>query len=153
VLSEIEDRAGEQPLKGARVAIQEYGVTNAELVAALTARGAQVRLVPVYRWALPEDVAPLKEAVTAIAGGRIDVAMFTTGVQVVHLWQIVTEMKLETQVRAGLARAVIGSIGPSTSDQLRQHDLAVDLEASHPKFGVLIRELAERSASIRRSKV
>ena len=151
VLAAIEARAGEQPLQGAGVAIQEYGVTNAELVEALTARGARVRRVPVYRWALPEDVAPLRNAVTAISHGLVDVAMFTTGVQVVHLWQIVTEMKLEAQVRAGLTRAVIGSIGPSTSDRLREYGLAVDLEASHPKFGVLIRELAERAT--RKSQV
>ena len=142
ILAELDARGG---LPSARIAIQEYGVTNAELVDALTARGATVSLVPVYRWALPEDVAPLRDAVAAIADGRVDIAMFTTGVQVVHLWRIVTEMRLEAQVRAGLARAVIGSIGPSTSDQLREYGLAVDLEASHPKFGVLIRELAERS--------
>ena len=147
-------RSGESgPLQGAAVAIQEYGVTNAELVEALTARGARVQRVPVYRWALPVDVAPLRNAVTAIANGLIDVAMFTTGVQVVHLWQIVVEMQMEAQVRAGLARAVIGSIGPTTSDRLREYGLAVDLEASHPKFGVLIRELAERSHRSSKSEV
>ena len=109
---------------------------------------AQVWLVPVYRYALPEGVGPLQMAVQAIADGRIDVAMFTTGVQVVHLFQIAAEMKLDGEVRAGLTRAVIGSIGPTTSDQLREHGLAVDLQAAHPKFGLLVRELAERSGSL-----
>jgi uroporphyrinogen-III synthase len=51
-------------------------------------------------------------------------------------------------VRRGLSRAVIASIGPSTTEELRRHAVAVDLEASHPKFGFLIRELAERSRSL-----
>jgi uroporphyrinogen-III synthase len=78
--------------------------------------------------------------------------MFTTGVQVVHLWQVVRDMKVEPEVRRGLARAVIASIGPTTSEELRRHGLSVDLEASHPKFGLLIRELAEHSEALLRTK-
>ena len=78
--------------------------------------------------------------------------MFTTSVQVVHLWQIVRERGAEAAVREGLARAVVGSIGPTTSEELRRHRLSVDLEASHPRFGLLIRELAERSEGLLRAK-
>ena len=67
-------------------------------IAAVKARGAQVMRVPVYRWALPEDVEPLKKAVTFVCRGEVDVAIFTTSVQVVHLWQIVGEMGLEAEV-------------------------------------------------------
>ena len=50
----VVDGSGES-LKGKRVAVQEYGVSNRELIDALEARGAQVTQVPVYRWALPDD--------------------------------------------------------------------------------------------------
>src|SRR5207245_7852412 len=60
-----------------------------ELLEELRRRGARVTSVPVYRWALPEDVAPLRNAATAISRGEVDVVMFTTSVQLVHLWQIV----------------------------------------------------------------
>jgi uroporphyrinogen-III synthase len=152
LVSAIEARAAEQPLGGARVAVQEYGVSNAELIDALQQRGALVTCVPVYQWALPEDLGPLRSAVLTMARGEIDVAMFTTGVQLQHLWQIVTELQLEEPVRRGLAQAVIGSIGPSTSDELRRHGLTVDLEAAHPKFGGLIRELAERAPALAHAK-
>ncbi len=152
VLAAIDARAEERPLPGARVAVQEYGVSNDELLDGLVERGASVSRVPVYRWALPEDIAPLKNAVATLAAGEVDAVMFTTGVQVVHLWQVVQEMRVEPQVRRGLARAVVASIGPSTSEELRRHGLAVDLEASHPKFGLLIRELAERSGPLQRAK-
>ena len=139
-------------LGGARIAVQEYGVSNTELLDALRQRGAQVTRVPVYRWALPKDVEPLKNAVTAIARGEVDVVLFTTGVQVVHLWQIVDQMVLEPDVRRELARAVIASIGPTTSEELRRHGLVADLEASHPKIGMLVREAAERSGDLLHTK-
>ena len=97
-------------------------------------------------------IAPLKNAVAAIVAGEVDAVMFTTGVQVVHLWQVVRELQVEPEVRRGLARAVISSIGPTTSEELRRHGLAVDLEASHPRFGLLIRELAEQAPSLLRAK-
>jgi uroporphyrinogen-III synthase len=80
------------------------------------------------------------------------VTIFTTGVQLLHLWQIVEEMGVEVAVRQGLSRAVIASIGPSTSEELRRHRLDVDFEATHPKFGMLVRELAERAAELLRAK-
>jgi uroporphyrinogen-III synthase len=140
------------PLAGARVAVQEYGVANVELLEALAARGARVTRVPVYRWALPEDVGPLKEALTAIASGDVDIVLFTTGVQLVHLWQIARGMQREDDLRRGLQRTVIASIGPTTSEELRRHGLAADFEPSHPKMGVLVREVAERSGDLLRAK-
>ena len=82
VLAAIEAKAEERPLRGARLAVQEYGVSNTELLEELRGRGARVTPVPVYRWALPEDVEPLEKAVTAIARGEVDVVVFTTSVQV-----------------------------------------------------------------------
>jgi uroporphyrinogen-III synthase len=152
LLTAIDAKAGERPLRGARIAVQEYGVSNPELIDALGDRGATVTRVPVYRWALPEDLEPLKNAVRAIARGEVDVMMFTTGVQVVHLWQIVGEMQIEADVRRELARTMVASIGPSTSEELRRHGLTADLEPSHPKIGFLVREAAERSAAVLRAK-
>ncbi len=152
LLAAIEAKAEERPLDGARVAVQEYGVSNTELLEALRVRGARVTPVPVYRWALPEDLGPLRNAVSAMARGEVDVVVFTTSVQVVHLWQIVGEMGLEADVRRELARTMIVSIGPTTSDELRRYGLTADLEASHPKIGVLVREAAERSAGLLQAK-
>ncbi|HYL57785.1 MAG TPA: uroporphyrinogen-III synthase, partial [Candidatus Acidoferrales bacterium] len=75
-------------LKGKRVAVQEYGVSNHELTAGLEARGAQVAIVPVYRWTLPADRAPLRSALDEIAAGRADVAIFTSSNQVTNVMQL-----------------------------------------------------------------
>jgi uroporphyrinogen-III synthase len=134
------------------VAVQEYGVANIDLINGLKDRGADVTQVPVYQWALPEDVEPLRSAVTALSRGEVDVTMFTTATQVVHLFQVVREMQLEETVRRGLAASVMASIGPTTSEELRREGLAPDLEPSHPKMGLLVKETAERSVDLLRRK-
>lgn len=146
LLHALDEKKDSVPLKGRRVAVQEYGASNSELLAGLEERGASVTRVPVYQWALPEDTGPLRAAVESIARGEIDLALFTTSVQVDHLLQIAREMKREPEVRAGLAKALIGSIGPVTSEELREQGFHVDFEPEHPKMGFLVNEAARCGA-------
>jgi len=130
------------------VAVQEYGESNPELLAGLLERGARVTRVPVYQWALPEDTAPLRKAVEAIAHARIDMALFTTSVQIVHLLRIAREMNKEQELRRGFAAMVVGSIGPVTSAELREQGFHVDFEPPHPKMGFLVNEAAKHAAAM-----
>jgi uroporphyrinogen-III synthase len=140
-------------LRDKRIAVQEYGVSNPELLDGLRERGAQVTAVPVYRWDFPEDTAPLRAALESIIAGQIDVTLFTTGVQVTHLFQIAEHAGKKEALRAGLKNVVKASIGPTTSEVLRSYGLTVDLEASHPKMGYLVKEAAEQSeALVRRNR-
>ena len=139
-------------LQGARVAVQEYGVSNPELLSGLRERGAAVTRVPVYQWALPHDLAPLRAAIKAIAEGTVDVALFTTAVQAVHLFQVAAEMQLEEPVRNGLSRAIVASIGPTTSEELQRQGIRADLEPSHPKMGFLVKEASEQAGELLRRK-
>ena len=140
------------PLRDKMVAVQEYGATNGELLAALRERGAQVRRVPVYDWQLPEDLEPLRKAVRQILDREIDVVFFTTSVQVRHLMLVAGEMGFAEQVLRSLNRVVIASIGPMTSEELRQNGLPVDMEPSHPKMGFLVNEAAAKASAILREK-
>ena len=139
-------------LRGTRVAVQEYGISNPELLSGLRERGASVTRVPVYQWALPDDRAPLQEAVKSLVAGEIDVVLFTTSVQLAHLFQIAAEMKLEEPMRLGLCRAIVASIGPTTSEELQRRGIRADLEPSHPKMGFLVKETAEQCAELLRRK-
>jgi len=148
LLRALDENTGLVALQGKRVAVQEYGASNSELLAGLAERGAQVTRVPVYQWALPEDTGPLRAAVEAIARGEIDVALFTTSIQVAHLLRIAREMKLEQELRRAFAQILIGSIGPMTSEELREQGFAVDFEPAHPKMGFLVNEAAQRGAEM-----
>src|SRR5260370_22891916 len=148
VLSALDTQPGSTSLQGSRIAVQEYGATNPELLAGLTERGAIVTRVPVYEWALPADTGPLRDSVQAIVNGRIDLAFFTTSVQVQHLLRIAVEMEAEEPLRRAFQRIVVGSIGPMTSEALRQNGLPVDFEPEHPKMGFLVAEAARRGRDL-----
>jgi len=126
-----------------RIVVQEYGVSNPDFLSALRERGAMVKEVAVYRWELPEDTAPLRTAVANLVSRQIDVALFTTGVQAIHLFRVAEEMGQQERLRSALKDVVIASIGPATSETLQNLGVAVDLETTHPKMGVLVKEAAE----------
>ena len=146
VLQAIDDN--KLDLRGKYVAVQEYGVSNPELLEGLRERGAHVTPVPVYEWELPADTAPLRAAVEEVIARRIDVALFTTSVQIHHLFQIAEQDSKKDALKASMERVVKASIGPTTSETLRSYGLLVDLEASHPKMGFLVKEAAEQSATL-----
>jgi uroporphyrinogen-III synthase len=131
-----------------RIAIQEYGKSNTELLDALRARGADVTPVRVYQWDLPEDLTPLRDAVRRIAEGQGDVAMFTTSIQILHLFRIAAEEQLTEAMQQALRGMVIASIGPTTSETLEEFGLTPDITPSHPKMGFLVKETAEQAAAI-----
>jgi uroporphyrinogen-III synthase len=146
VLEAIDDN--KLDLRGKQVAVQEYGVSNLELLEGLRERGAYVTAVPVYQWELPEDTAPLRAAVEEVIARRIDVALFTTSVQIHHLFQIAEQDGKKGALKEGMQHMVKASIGPTTSETLRSHGFIVDLEASHPKMGFLVKEAAEQSEAL-----
>jgi uroporphyrinogen-III synthase len=131
-----------------RIVIQEYGRPATELVETLRASGLQVSTVPVYSYELPEDLEPLRDAVMRLAQQGIEVTLFTTGQQVVHLMEIAREMGYQDRVVAGLRKSLLASIGPTTTETLAEYGLTPNLEASHPKLGLLVREAALKLADI-----
>ncbi len=140
--------ASQIELKGKRVAIQEYGVSNHELTAGLEARGARVTIVPVYKWTLPADRAPLRAALNAIAASAADVAIFTSSNQVTNVIQLAEAEGIGDGVKRGFARMAVGSIGPVCSEQIRAYGLRVDFEPEHSKLGHLVKAAAAQAASI-----
>src|SRR5207245_827783 len=95
--------------RGGLAAVQEYGAPVPGLVDGLVRRGLRVLSVPVYRWALPEDVRPLATAAAALARGEAEVAVFTNAAQVEHLFRAAADPEA---LRRGLAHAVVASVGP-----------------------------------------
>jgi uroporphyrinogen-III synthase len=139
-------------LKGTNVAVQEYGVSNPELIKALTERSASITRVPVYEWALPEDVQPLREAVIALAHGRVDVVLFMNAGQVAHLFLMAERMRCTDALYDGFCSTVIASIGPSTTEGLGMFRLAPDFEPSQSKMGIFIKEVAENAEKLLKQK-
>jgi len=152
IVQALDENLDKVPLKGQRIAIQEHGEPSPELYAALRERGAEAFPVRVYRWELPEDVGPLRDAIRSLSQNEVDVVMFTSSVQFVHAARVANEMGMAERFTNALNRAVVASIGPIASETLRENGVQVDLEPSHPKMGFLVKETAEKSAELMQKK-
>ncbi len=137
-----------RPVKGLGVAVQEYGVSNPELLRALEQRGAEVFPVPIYKWALPEDLAPIRHALDEVIAGRVNVILITNAAQVDHVMQVLEQDGKVQVFQTALKKMVVASIGPTASERLRHYNWPIDFEPSHPKMGILVKEVSEQASSM-----
>jgi uroporphyrinogen-III synthase len=136
------------PLSGRTVAVQEYGRPSTELYAALAERGAEVRPVPVYRWELPEDTGPLEQSIFRTIAGEFDLLLFTSAHQMTNVLAVAERLGVREAWLAAANRCIIGSIGPTASEALREEGLCPDLEPSHPKMGHLVVEACAQAPAL-----
>lgn len=137
---------------GMNIAVQEYGTSNPELLTALAEKGISITRIPVYKWALPEDPQPLREAVIALAHGHVDVLVLMNAGQVAHLFMMAERMGYTDALKEGFRSTLIGSIGPSTTEGLSMYNLEPDFEPSQSRMGFLVKELAECAKDLLRKK-
>ena len=129
------------------IAVQEYGRPNLQMNAALEALGATVTPMTIYRWTLPDDVAPLREAVRRLSSGQVDTVIFTSSIQLDHLLEVAREMNLEDRVYSALRHdVVVASVGPVMTEWLEAHVIPVDIIPKHPKMASLVKTAADESA-------
>lgn len=132
--------------KERKLAVQEYGRPNQQFVDALKALGAKVETFALYRWELPDDVGPLREAVRRLAKREADVILFTSSIQLEHLLFVAEQAGLAVEVQRTLQEhIVIASIGPIMNEALAEHGLMPDIVPSSPKMGPLVYAAAEQS--------
>lgn len=143
VLSVVKDRPETM------VAVQEYGRTSHELLDGLAAQNRVVTPVPVYQWDLPADTAPLSDAIRRLHTGLVDVALFTTSVQVDHLLRFAERTDQRASVLDALKNTFIASIGPTTTETLVEYGVQPNFEPEHPKMGILVRDAAVAFAKVR----
>jgi uroporphyrinogen-III synthase len=135
-------------LGGKRIAIQEYGRPVDALYRALSDRGAIVEPVPVYRWMLPEETGPLEGAIGDTIAGRFDVLLFTSAHQLDCVLEFADSIGQKSEWLTAARACVIGSIGPTASETIRESGLPVDVEASPTKMGQLVRAAIEAAPTI-----
>jgi uroporphyrinogen-III synthase len=140
-------------VRGKQVFVQEYGPVDSDFLRGLSARGARVIPVKVYRWALPEDTRDLRSALQSIAQNRVDAAIFTSAQQVDNVLEYARRLGLVESLREAFRRVVlVASIGPVTTEALRRHDIAADLVPDQAKMGALVASLARNASQALRVK-
>src|SRR5262249_18722 len=119
-------------MKCSRVAVQEYGIPNPELINSLRQRGSIVRPVAIYPWGLPEDLAALELAVSRICDRWCHAVLFLSSVQFTNLLRIGERAAARDAMLLALQQhIVIASIGPVMSDTLIREGVRPDFEPKH----------------------
>ncbi len=144
---EIVDAVALRPER--RIVVQEYGRPNLEMNAALEEMGAHVTPMVVYRWELPDDIAPLREAARRLAERQFDVVLFTSSIQLDHLMTIAGDLGLRPQVFTAMREFMaIGSVGPVMTATLEAAGLPVDITPAHPKMAALVKAASDMTSTI-----
>jgi len=131
-------------IEGKRIALQQYGVPHERLTRALEDARAEVIQVPVYRWQLPDDLAPLERVIDEICKGGVDAILLTSGPQAGALMEVAQRRGVEAELRAALTRMAVGSVGPSCTEALKNLELEPDFEPEHSKMGHLVLEASRK---------
>jgi uroporphyrinogen-III synthase len=134
----------EGPLAGARVAVQLHGDPLPEILEGLRAEGAEVLPVPVYRWVLPDDTAPVQRLVQAVAGGTVDAVSFTSAPAAAGLLRVAGDLGRRDELVEALRGPVVPfAVGPVTAAPLE----ALGVHPRQPeraRLGALAREVVAR---------
>jgi uroporphyrinogen-III synthase len=131
----------EGPLPGRRIAVQLHGDPLPELVAGLVRAGAEVIRVPVYRWVLPEDTAPLRRLVAVIAARAVDAVTFTSAPAAASLLQVAEEEGVYSGVLSALTDAVLPvAVGPVTAAPLEAAGVR-SVQPERARLGALARSV------------
>jgi uroporphyrinogen-III synthase len=131
----------EGPLPGRRIAVQLHGDPLPELVSGLVRAGAEVVKVPVYRWVLPEDTAPLRRLVATIAARGVDAVTFTSAPAAASLLQIAGDEGVRAGVLAAFADAVLAvAVGPVTAGPLEAAGIRT-VQPERARLGALARSV------------
>jgi uroporphyrinogen-III synthase len=117
----------QQPLAGAVVGVQLYSESNPPLTQFLEGAGAVVRTVLPYVYAPATDAEHVAELIGRMAGGGVDVAVFTSAPQVDRLFEVAAERGVEAELKRGLERVQVAAVGPVVADSLRRRGARVDI--------------------------
>ena len=148
ILAALDSHETLSNLEGKRIAVQEYGIPNDELTKALEKRGATVRGIQVYQWALPENLQPVENAIQLILDGKIDVMLVTSAAQISNLMEVASWTGREEAVVASLKNSLVVSVGPIATEGLARFGIIAAFEPVHPKMGQLVYETAQKAKEL-----
>jgi uroporphyrinogen-III synthase len=132
------------PIERQRVALLHYGEENPRLTAAIRDAEAELDELVLYRWTLPADVGPLSTLVDEVCAARLQVVVFTTQIQVRHLFEIARRGRRETELRTALATlTTTAAIGPTCAAALAAEGVRPSIVPERPKMGALVAAVSE----------
>lgn len=131
-------------LRGRRAAVQHHGSGADGLDAAITAAGAEVVALTVYRWGPPRDPVAVHRSVLAAAAGEVDAVLFTAAPGTEN-WLAAAEQARALPGLAARARSgdlLMAAVGPLTAAPLQARGIPALLPA-RSRMGALVRAVVQ----------
>ncbi|WP_100350833.1 uroporphyrinogen-III synthase [Luteimicrobium subarcticum] len=140
--AEIAETLLDEGVQGLRIAVQHHGAGSDGLDEALTAAGARVEPLVVYRWGPPADPAAVEDSVRAVAAGEIDAVTFTSAPGAAAWIDVARRTGHLAAVAAHAAdgSVVLAAVGPTTARPLLDAGIA-PLVPERGRLGALVRAL------------
>ncbi|WP_030971160.1 uroporphyrinogen-III synthase [Streptomyces sp. NRRL S-1824] len=115
-MAEVLDRLLDEGVEGRRIALQLHGEPLPGFVESLRAGGAEVVVVPVYRWMEPEDLAPLDRLLDVTAARGLDALTFTSAPAAASFLNRADKRGLLPEILGALQGEVVSAcVGPVTA--------------------------------------
>jgi uroporphyrinogen-III synthase len=122
-------------LKGHRIGLQLYpDKDHSVLIGAITAQGAAVDAVLPYVYDAKAADTNIVTAIEQMAQGRIDAIALTSSGQARRLFDVAKAHGCEAQLREGLKKTPIASVGPVVSDELAAHGLRASISPAEGAY-------------------
>lgn len=119
-MAEVLDRLLGEGVAGRRIALQLHGEPLPGFVESLRAGGADVVLVPVYRWMPPEDIVPLDRLLDATVSRALDAVTFTSAPAAASLLHRAETRGLRADLLGAFHHEVLAAcVGPVTAVPLQ----------------------------------
>jgi uroporphyrinogen-III synthase len=117
----------QEPIAGTTVGVQFYSESNPPLMDFLAAAGATADAVLPYVYAPAADAGRVVELIDHLAGGDVDVIVFTSSPQVTRLFEVAADRGKEATLAEGLRRTCVAAVGPVLADALHERGVRVDV--------------------------
>lgn len=115
-MAEVLERLLDEGVEGRRIALQLHGEPLPGFVESLRAGGAEVVVVPVYRWMEPEDLAPLDRLLDVTAARGLDALTFTSAPAAASFLNRAEKRGLLPEILGALQGEVVSAcVGPVTA--------------------------------------
>ncbi|MGW1730603.1 uroporphyrinogen-III synthase [Streptomyces sp. NPDC001999] len=146
-MAEVLDRLLDEGVEGRRIALQLHGEPLPGFVESLRAGGAEVVVVPVYRWMEPEDLAPLDRLLDVTAARGLDALTFTSAPAAASFLNRADQRGLLPEILGALQGEVVSAcVGPVTALPLQARGIDT-IQPERFRLGPLVQLLCRELPS------
>ena len=133
-------------VRGRRVAVQRHG-EDWDVADTLRAAGAEVVEVPVYRWVVPAELQPARDAIGAVCDGLVDAVTFTSAPAARHFVELAESLGVTEELLAAFDGPVLAAcVGPVCAAAAAEVGIGRTVVPEHWRLGSLVRLVAEELA-------